>query len=112
MPARKLSPRKESKEESKEEHSQGYEGARKASKYGAMGFYYLLVLAALTSAVFFIVYATEAHGPIKDDQFIDDYEHDFGRMQIAAYGTMIALLFAILICVYYVAYLAHHHVHG
>ncbi len=106
MPAKKLSPKRETKKETID-----YEPAMKAGKYGVMGLFYLLVIGAITSFVFFVVYAAQAHGTEKDDDHIDPYEHDYGRMSISAYATMIALLGAILILMFYVTYLAHTHLH-
>jgi len=108
MPAKKLSPKRETKKETID-----YEPAMKAGKYGVMGLFYLLVIGAITSFVFFVVYAADAHGSgrEKDDTVLDPYEHDYGRMSISAYATMIALLGAILILMFYVTYLAHTHLH-
>lgn len=104
MPAKKISPKRETKKEI------NYEPAMKAGKYGAMGAFYLLVIAAVTACVFFIVYSAEAHGENKEDgTYLDPYEHDFGRMTISAYSTIIAILAAILILVFYMTYLAHTH---
>jgi len=104
MPAKKISPKRETKKEI------NYEPAMKAGKYGAMGAFYLLVIAAVTACVFFIVYSAEAHGAKKEDgTYLDPYEHDFGRMTISAYSTIIAILAAILILVFYMTYLAHTH---
>lgn len=102
MAPRKLSPKREKKEEKKEGNSYDM---KRLTGYGAMGLYTLLCLAAVTSAVFYIVYASESHG--RRDDAVDDYEHHFGRMQIAAYGAMIALLGAILILLAWVAYNVH-----
>ena len=82
----------------------------KAGKYGAMGAFYLIVIAAVTACVFFIVYSAQAHGSKREgDTYLDPYEHDFGRMSISAYATIIALLSAILILMFYMTYLAHTH---
>jgi hypothetical protein len=102
MPARKTSPKREI----------NYEPAMKAGKYGAMGAFYLIVIAAIIACVFFIVYSAEAHGSTREgDIHLDPYEHDFGRMTISAYATIIALLGAILILMFYMTYLAHKHFH-
>ena len=105
MPVKKISPARETKKEI------NYEPAMKAGKYGAMGAFYLIIIAAVTACVFFIFYSAEAHSSRNpnDDNFLDPYEHDYGRMTISAYATMIALLSAILTLLFYMTYLAHTH---
>ena len=78
-----------------------------------MALYFLVMLAGIASAVLFVVYATEAHGPYKekDLQILDAYEHDFGRMVIAACATMICLLFLIFSLVSWIAYNVNRHYH-
>ena len=103
MAPRKLSPKREKKEEKKE-----YD-MMKMSGYGAMALYTLLCLAAVASVVLFIIYGAESHGRNEDETLIDQYEHDFGRMQISAYASIISILGAILILLAWVAYNVHRH---
>ena len=80
--------------------------------YGFMVLYFLVMLAGFASAILFIIYASEAHGHTKEDStYLDPYEHDFGRMTIAAYATMISLLFLIFSLVSWIAYNVHRHYH-
>ena len=102
MAGKKMSPKRESKKDVEE-------AAMKAGRYGLMALFWLLVIGAATSFVFFVVYSAEAHGADRDLLSIDPYEHDFGRMTISAYATMIALLGAILMLMFYVTYMAHRH---
>ena len=106
MPAKKLSPKRETKKE-----TINYESSVKAGKYGTMGLYSLIVIGAVVSFVLFVIYATKAHGEgkVDDGTILDPYEHDFGRMTISAYATMIGILAAILMLMFYVTYLAHTH---
>ena len=99
------------KKSSSKENKTGinYEPAIKAGKYGSMIAFYLLVIAAVTACIFFIVYAHSAHGEVRDGDYVDPYEHDYGRMTISAYATIIALLASILILVFYITYLVHNH---
>lgn len=84
----------------------------KYKSYGFMALYFLVMIAGLSSAILFVVYATEAHGPYKEGlEILDEYEHDFGRMVIAACATMICLLFLIFSLVSWIAYNVHHHYH-
>lgn len=102
MPVRKLSPVKERK--------MNYEPAYRAGRFSLMVLFYGIVLASIVACVFFIVYSAEAHGTNREPgEFLDPYEHDFGRMSISAYATMIAILFSILILMMYVTHLAHKH---
>ena len=70
--------------------------------YSSMAFFFFFLIAAISSTVCYIIYSIESHG-IKDLVF-DEYEHDFGRMQISAYGAIISILFSILLCVLWVSY--------
>lgn len=80
--------------------------------YGMMSLYFLVMLAGLASVILFIYYSSEAHGEKKQDgTYLDPYEHDFGRMTITAYSTMISLLFLIFCLVSWIAYNVHRHYH-
>ncbi len=103
MPAKKLSPRRSSKKEEKEQTHQ-------AKKYGGMSLYTLLFLTAVASAVLFIIYAAESDAKYTSlGDALDDQERDYGRMEITAYATIIALLFCILMVCGYIAYMVHQH---
>lgn len=101
MTSKKVSPKREI----------NYEPSMKVGKYGSMTLFYIIVIAAVTSCVFFLVYSGKSHGASNtdDNPYIDSYEHDYGRMTISAYASIISLLVAILILLFYMTYLVHTH---
>lgn len=97
------------KRRKEEEHN---ENTGRYKSYGLMSLYSLIMLAGLVSVILFIFYSSEAHGETKEDgSYLDPYEHDFGRMTIAAYATIISLLFLIFCLVSWIAYNVHRHYH-
>ena len=102
----KASPKRRKEEEEHNDNTGRYRS------YGMMSLYFLVMLAGLASVILFIIYASEAHGETKEDgSYLDPYEHDFGRMTIAAYATIISLLFLIFCLVSWIAYNVHRHYH-
>jgi Ca2+/Na+ antiporter len=72
-----------------------------------MGFYYLLILAAIASIVIFIYYSSKLQ--VLQDAHNDEYESRYARSEMSAHGAIISILFAILMMTAWIAYTVHHH---
>jgi len=89
----KLSPKREKKEQKVENRQY----------LTPMRFYILMVAAAFASVVIFIVYASQVHL----ENVFDDFEGNYARAELAAYGGILALLFAILMLLVWIGYNTH-----
>jgi len=93
----KLSPKREKKEEKKEEK------VKNTQYITPMRFYILMVAAAVASVVVFIVYASQVH----IENVFDDFEGNYAKAELSAYGGILALLFAVLMLLVWIGYNTH-----